>query len=100
LVAKTAGGGGNIAVVARVKAGVTPAQLAAQMSVVTQDFRSQYARDSSGQFVLSFLPYQRMLGADVRPFLLAVVWRDRFRAAIACANVANLLLARGGCSRP
>jgi putative ABC transport system permease protein len=95
LVANTAGSGGNISVLARLKRGVTRAQIDAQMSLVSQDFRRDYARDSSGRMALSFQPYQRMLGADLRPFLLLLFGAIGFVLLIVCANVANLLLARG-----
>ena len=80
LVAKTAGSGENIPVVARLRPGVTPAQLQSQMDLVTQDFR----------------PYQAMIGADMRPFLLVLLGAIGFVLLIACANVANLLLAKSG----
>jgi putative ABC transport system permease protein len=94
LVAKTVGSGGNIAVLARLKPGVTQAQLEVQMAVVTGDLRSEYARGEG--VTLAFLPYQRMVGADVRPFLLVLFGAIGFVLLVACANVANLLLARGG----
>jgi putative ABC transport system permease protein len=96
LVAKTAGSGGNISVLARLKPGVTPAQLEAQMGIVTQDLRREYARGFDGQVNLSFLPYERVIGADVRPYLLVLLGAIGFVLLIACANVANLFLARGG----
>jgi putative ABC transport system permease protein len=96
LVEKTAGSGGNISVLARLKPGVTRAQLDAQMRIVTQDLSRGYARDSSGQVSLTFLPYQLMVSADVRPYLFLLFGAIAFVLLIACANVANLLLARGG----
>lgn len=42
LVAKTAGSGENISVLARLKPGVTRAQLGAQMQVVTEEFRREF----------------------------------------------------------
>jgi putative ABC transport system permease protein len=96
LVAKTAGSGENIGVLARLKPGVTSAQLQAQMNIVTQDFRREYPGDVGKELVVSFLPYQKMIGAEVRPYLLVLLGAIGFVLLIACANVANLFLARGG----
>jgi putative ABC transport system permease protein len=96
LVANGAGSGGNISVLGRLRPGVTRGELAAQMAVVTQDLKSEYARGRQGgpAFHLSFLPYQQMIGAEVRPFLLVLLGAIGFVLLIACANVANLLVAR------
>ena len=96
LVAKTAGSGENIPVVARLRPGVTPVQLQSQMDLVTQDFRVRYPEDVTKETVLSFRPYQAMIGADMRPFLLVLLGAIGFVLLIACANVANLLLAKSG----
>src|SRR6267154_2400114 len=95
LVAKTAGNGENISVVARLKPGVTREQLQSQMDIVTRDFRVRYPHVVGQQLVMSFRPYQAMIGAGMRPFLLVLLGAIGFVLLIACANVANLLLARG-----
>jgi putative ABC transport system permease protein len=94
LVAKTAGSGENIGVIARLKPGVTRDQLQSQMDIVTRDFRVRYPNVVGQQLELSFRPYQAMIGAGMRPFLLVLLGAIGFVLLIACANVANLLLAR------
>jgi predicted permease len=94
-VAKTAGSGENIGVIARLKPGVTREQLQSQMDIVTRDFRVRYPNVVGQELVMSFRPYQAMIGAGMRPFLLVLLGAIGFVLLIACANVANLFLARG-----
>jgi putative ABC transport system permease protein len=96
LVAEAVGNGSNIGVLARLKPSVTRAQLQAQMNIVTQDFRREYPGRIGKELVIRFLPYQQMLGADIRPYLLVLLGSIGFVLLIACANVANLFLARSG----
>jgi putative ABC transport system permease protein len=95
LVAKSAGSGENIGVIARLRPTVSTGQLRSQMDIVTRDFRVRYPNDVGQELVMSFRPYQAMIGAGMRPFLLVLLGAIGFVLLIACANVANLLLARG-----
>jgi len=95
LVAKSAGSGENIAVIARLKPTVTAEQLLSQMDIVTRDFRGRYPNVVGKELMLSFRPYQAMIGLGMRPFLLVLLGAIGFVLLIACANVANLFLARG-----
>ena len=94
LVAKSAGSGENLAVIARLNSTVTTAQLLSQMDVVTRDFRVRYPNVVGQELVMSFRPYQAMIGLGMRPFLLVLLGAIGFVLLIACANVANLFLAR------
>ena len=96
LVAKTAGSGENIQVLARLKPSVNQAQLEMQMNGVTEQFRKEFPGDVGPKTRMTFLPYQLMLAADLRPFLLLLLGAIGFVLLIACANVASLLIARGG----
>jgi putative ABC transport system permease protein len=95
LVAKSAGSGENLAVIARLRPATTTGQLLSQMDIVTHDFRVRYPNVVGQELVMSFRPYQTMIGAGMRPFLLILLGAIGFVLLIACANVANLFLARG-----
>jgi predicted permease len=80
---------------ARLKPGVTIPQANAQLRLVADQFRRTYGNDSlppGGAFGVVSLQ-QSMIG-DTRSRLLVLFGAVAFVLLIACANVANLLLAR------
>src|SRR5579872_17195 len=81
---------------ARLKPGVSLEQATAAMKVVSEDFRRKFPPEVSF-FGHGFLTPERMhdvLVKDVRPALRLLLGTVGFVLLIACANVANLLLAR------
>src|SRR6202046_637001 len=79
--------------IGRLKPGVTVGQARADFAAITQNLADTYPEVNKG-IGAALIPFrQRMLG-DVQPILLVLFCAVAFVLLIACANIANLLLAR------
>ncbi|MDB6128841.1 MAG: hypothetical protein JWM35_2737 [Verrucomicrobia bacterium] len=86
-------GGHNLSMVARLKAGVTAAQAFAQLATLDASLAKHYPDTNKGWGVQMISILDNNTG-EVRPTLYALLAAVAFLLLIACANVANLLLAR------
>ena len=82
-----------VAVVARVKRGVTMGQAAAEMNTVQQDLDRRYP-DANRGIGIGLTSLKQEIVGDVKGTVLLLFGAVGFVLLIACANVASLLLAR------
>jgi putative ABC transport system permease protein len=86
---------GYLNVVGQLAPGVTPEQAQAEVVSIIHNSREKFGRvpDNFGQLA-SVKPLQEEMIGDTRPTLLILLGAVAFVLLIACANVANLYLAR------
>jgi len=82
-----------LAVLARLKSGVTPEQANDDLSAIMAQLRKLYP-DKDGKWGVRAQLWSAALVRDIRPALLVLLGAVGLVALIACANISNLLLAR------
>jgi putative ABC transport system permease protein len=86
-------GANYIQVIGRLKEGVSIEQAEADMRAIAGRLEQQYPEENDGQSV-GLIPEHEDLVGDMRPTLLVLLGAVGFVLLVACANVANLQLAR------
>ena len=86
-------GNHNYLVIARLKPAVDIRQAQAELSAISTRLELQYPEDDKGWGAI-IRPLREQLVSDVRPALLVLLGAVSFILLIACANVANLVLAK------
>ena len=89
----------NAEVVGRLKPGVTIEQAQAELKVIAEKYRAAFPRQMQEGESVRAQPYQELFVGDVRRYLWILLGAGGFLLLIACANVANLQLARAAARR-
>jgi predicted permease len=85
-------GNHNYLAIGRLKPGKSIEQANSQLAAISKRLEQQYPEDDAG-WGASVVPLREELVGDVRPALLILLGAVGFVLLIACANVANLVLA-------
>jgi predicted permease len=81
-------------VLGRLRPGFTPEQADAELDAIAKGLAEKYPDTNRLYDGCHALPWLAQITRDVRPMLLMLIGAAFFTLCVACANVANLLLAR------
>jgi len=84
----------NEAVIARLKPGVSLEAAQAEMDAISRQLEREYPREDTG-WGAAIVPLQELIVGDIRSSLVVLLAAVVLVLLIACANVGNLLFARG-----